>query len=260
MSNVKKVVVMVVILAVTGGAFANYTAVLFHMDEGTGDTLANAGTGNDGSLPANADYKPTWSSPGYDAAGSCLAFAGNDYASVNMTVQGRADMVQGFSLGAQIDTDSLNDYAYIMHQGGWQFRVKTDGSLMALLKAANGFNAVFTTTTTPISIGAGWQNVEFSIDAGLFSNPATNQDAATFLVDGVPQAYAFEVGGGLPVEPLGIKAIDSNPIGIGGAVAGPPQMPFHGLMDEVIVTVVPEPATMILLGLGGLIAARRRKA
>lgn len=300
MRNVKKVVViMVVVLAVTGGAFAaapavsvptapytpdSYTAMLFHFD-----TLVDNNPGDGQKLINDTAYEYPQGTPSgtwggwrgvWDSGaaaddpdlvggyfGNALDFEKDEFDFVGSKPYAgvRQGMQEGFSLEAFINLEAISsDYhqVIISRGGALQFKVqKATGKLECFVKSNTvGANFVYTQTvaTLPAEIG-NWVHVAFSMDGALASSPGTIATAGQLYIDGAAVGTTFQVGGaGIP---LGIGDTPDYP-GIGGFYAGPDagRHSFDGLMDEVRIQTIPEPATMILLGLGGLIAARRRKA
>ncbi len=121
-----------------------------------------------------------------------------------------------------------------------------EGYLVAILSATpgSGFTTYVTKYNGDISLASGaggasasWSDVDFFITATSY--------------DGGGLSSALEFTGAVGTATITLEGIGSRTV--------TNEFWHAGTVDSATITVVPEPATMVLLGLGGLLL-RRRKA
>jgi hypothetical protein len=238
------------------------TVGLWHME-----TIANSGTedyvADDNSTGRDAhnlmldvpcaDTHPTLT-PGAPGMGNALLFDGVDDAALSPgTWDQLADHV---TIEYMVRPDGLPDiavdnYAGLVGIGPAQTYLQDDGNGMGQIQALVFYNGalppVYVTNTTAMALGE-WHNVSLDVTSDL---------AITLTVDGET------VTGTLP-QPM-VNGVAGNDFWTtNGAVLGRmwymAARPFQGALDEVKVSgVVPEPSTLVMVGLAGLAFVLRRK-
>ena len=99
----------------------------------------------------------------------------------------------------------------------------------------------YTLRTQPVETAiTGWHTMKVVVDMGV---------SATLYLDGVFQESTADTWG--PGSMDGILRVGLTPWAS--------HLPFEGLVDRVTIWDVPEPMTIALLGLGGLLIRRRRR-
>jgi hypothetical protein len=112
--------------------------------------------------------------------------------------------------------------------------------------------------------------IDFSMIAGVRTNTPTNDSWRLFIYDATAGSYATplaEATGTVPVdggwhsinlEYTPTPAVDGHTIGIGFGAAGTTGLHYL-YYDNAVVSVIPEPSSVALLGLGGLGMLLRRR-
>lgn len=122
--------------------------------------------------------------------------------------------------------------------GGAGYCISADGNQWSLFVGGSGFGTL-EAGSSDFTLNE-WHHLVMTKD------PTVNGGAATLFVNGV-QASQHGFVHWVPVV---------DQFGIGNQVTG--GHGFTGQIDEVTLTAIPEPATMMLLGLGGLLFRRKK--
>lgn len=122
-----------------------------------------------------------------------------------------------------------------------------------LTSADPGIVAITAATSKAGAAGAGW-DPDFSFDAAI-TDAAGEIGLGTFSGKGAGQVATYTITG----VSVGTTMISLAP---GAAFGGSAKSDFSAptICGDMEITVVPEPMTMSLLGLGGLALIRRRRA
>jgi len=245
-------VVLSCLLLAAGQSFG-FNEGLWHMDENSGTAAAEA-SGNHGAFTSvSGEY--SWTTPGYNAAGAAVQTTdpcNNSYLSASLS-------------GGGITTNYLEMEAWLKPTGraddGTQV-LTIDGAGGIQLGPRNGQPTINDATIRMLVLANGSEWIESGVSAtplfdgnwhkvtGIFDSTG----AVTFLqvlFDDVDQGKAFYGAG--KTAAIGSTAYI-------GANAWDPSFAsqrYIGAIDEV--RIIPEPATLSLLALGGLLL-RRRKA
>jgi len=255
-------VVVLLVAATAQAALVSH----FAMNENTGTTTADSVAGNDGgTLTANVG----WSTDTPDSSTSSLSFPGSgsgiatSYVSVTGSTPGtyvsptsafsvsvwfKADSIVGTAGKSIVTLPSSTGNAFQLFLGAISGLSGYDG--ICIGSAGSTFARLRTTDMTNPEATLGdntWHNVIVSFDGVN----ATAASSYAIYLDDVSQTLgaASSYGG-----------VNNSDLIIGG-VTTRTDTNFNGLIDELKVydTVIPEPATMSLLGIGGLLALVRRR-
>jgi len=255
--------VVVCLLAFVTNASADLVAH-WPFDDGAGATAADiSGNGHDGTIVGAA-----WASPGWDGTGSALDFDGID----DLIELGKFDVIgSGITLAAWINAEGfgITDARIISKANEWggndhwwmfgtfgngsslRFRLKTDESA---------------TTATLIS--------DPVLELGTWTHVAATWDGSTMRIysNAVEIASMAKGGSAVAVDPAISVAIGSQPSDAFATLPSHVVKFFDGRIDDVriyshalsaeeLAAIIPEPATVTLLGLGGLamLGIRRKR-
>ena len=209
---------------------------------GAGGTTeyAHIGVGSDG-LTANSVFTPI------DGSGSFMAVTGEG---------GSTTSDYRFFIEGPTTLPTSNPMHQVANDGTYTAGQNTNATLQSYFPddPANPYDVAgvpfgFEWATVTVKVGPG--RVQYYIDGNLLGDSlfAENYDPVLGDPDGTPIAQASDLYDGLIALGLG------EPF---GSVATPPDEAFI-LFDNLDVYAVPEPASVALLGLGGLAALRRRR-
>lgn len=249
------------------------------MNEGSGNTAADVVGGHDGTLKGGV----AWAGEGSPMNGNALSFDGaqsgqheTDPGNVNWVDAGTFDVTggTGLTLAGWIKPESFGiGDARVINKGTswssadiwWMLSTIGDGTALRMrLKTDDGGPDAGTTTLASANgfLEAGkWQHVAGTYDGGMMRlwvwkpGDALHSEIASTAKTGT-----------IAVDPTVTVAIGNNGPGLPGGLS----KTFHGAIDDVriynaalsqeqMVALIPEPATIALLGLGGLALLRRRK-
>lgn len=222
-------------------------------DEGSGTTAVDSAGGNNGTV-----YGATWTQ---GKVGGALSFDGSGYVLGSSSPFDFANTT--FSVCAWFQTTNLDSVTIVSEgaygNGGWH--LGTQGNVYFGLKSSNYTDNAYSTITANSSYNNGqWHHVAAVVTTNT-SHYAGN--SALIYIDGMLVAAAEGPQNGI----LGYMPSATN-WSIGARDAATRSF-FNGLIDDVriydsalsqseITALVPEPATMMLLGLGGLLLRKRR--
>ncbi len=233
----KTIVAVFVITLATASAMAGEVGH-YSFDEGSGTTIHDSSPlANHGSLSSSS----IWSSPGYDGTGSCIelpGYSGTQYAT--------------------IPHNSLQDFDGMLYLSAWvnpepsgktlhPVLVKGNTEVPYSFHISNGqlrFQVNYQTGGTDIVVKS-----QGTIPYGQWSQigVAYDQKNVTFYINGQNAGQT----------PMTVPIVNnSQPLYVGIDYAGFTEK-YKGRIDEVVI--IPEPATLSLLALGGLALLRRRR-
>jgi len=239
----------------------------FAMNENTGTTTADSVAGNDGgTLTANVG----WSTDTPDSSTSSLSFpdfsTAGSYVSVSGSTPGTyVSPTSAFSVSVWFKTDDITGSGGNKYPTLATLSSSTGNAFQIVLSAVTGspgyagicigsagstFARLRTTDIADPEATLGdnkWHNVIVSFDG----EDATAASSYAIYLDDVSRTLGAASNFG---------SVNNSDLVIGG-VAGRSDTNFNGLIDDLKVydTVIPEPATMSLLGIGGLLALVRRR-
>jgi len=249
------------------------------MNEGSGNTAADVVGGHDGTLKGGV----AWAGEGSPMNGNALSFDGaqsgqheTDPGNVNWVDAGTFDVTggTGLTLAAWIKPESFGiGDARVINKGTswssadiwWMLSTIGDGTALRMrLKTDDGGPDAGTTTLASENgfLEAGqWQHVAGTYDGSMMRLWVWKPGDALHS-----EIVSTAKTGTIAVDPTVTVAIGNNGPGLPGGLS----KTFHGAIDDVriyntalsqeeIAALIPEPVTIALLGLGGLVVLRRRK-
>jgi hypothetical protein len=224
-------------------------------DEGEG-TIAHDSHGiNDGTING-----ATWTTGRF---GNALHFDGvNDYVAGSTSPFNFADTT--FTAAAWFKTTSINQV--IISEGGgsagWFLGMSPDGAIRVMLKeTSHAYNAYTADTVNTYNDGQ-WHHVAAVITTSTASASLNHADIYVDQVDGAPPVSISEVkvysyGSTNQKWRIGARTDPDVPGFFSGSI-DEVRIYNHGLTPEEIAAIVPEPATVLTLGLGSLVLLRRK--
>lgn len=238
-------------LAAVAGAFTAVSAdaaLVAHYALGEDDPAAAAGNTANASATAAAGSDLTrFGDPAYTAVtggapGSTLGlvFDGDDYLHSDTAAPAFDPATQDLTLSAWVNPSAMDSYNFVAsittggNSGVGILQTSGVWAIMRMGQSVQGGPAVVLNT---------WTHLELRYTAANTTSELYINGAATgaTLVGSLGSSSQMTVG----------ATILNNSTNFEGL--------FKGTIDEVTVTVVPEPGSLALLGLGGLIILRRRR-
>jgi hypothetical protein len=254
-------VLLAVVLVSSAGAaplITNGLVEYWGFDE-TGGLTVNGYNGNNGTLNTAGGMTWTGAGGGFDGVGGALSFgAANIYESVQMpvgTIAGIGDAVSVAYWMNGADDMSLRNYIVAAYGPSWNLVAQNPDNLYGLQHVWQaGTNLMSIPATDESTYKNQWNHWAMTIDVSTGEmNMYLNGD----LMLGITNATAA-----LNFAGNYLFTVGNHPYG--GAA-------YKGLLDEMYIfdraldaaevsaLAVPEPATLVLLGLGGLLSLRKKK-
>ncbi len=211
-------------------------------DEGSGLTVTDSsGMGNHGAISTES----MWSVPGYDGTGSCLDFDGYS-----------GDTYVSFP-----DSPSLDFNGEIL-LSAWVNREDSGNTLDPLFTKSEG---------SSVAYGLDLHN-GYLFFLGNYQNSGTyfqvESDVAVPLGEWTHVSVSYDMefvrfyinGDAAGIQPLSTPIVNNDgPLYLGIDSPGFTER-YQGRMDDVVVSNVPEPATMSLLVMGAIALVRKRRS
>lgn len=236
------------LIAVAALVTSSEAALLYHYAFETGDPTVNSGSGaNVATAQGSLD-----SGVAGGASGFFGDFGGGNSASsdaLDLTVTSDAIALNAFELSFSVNETAhtnYDDYLSFTTSSGDHFAFETfpDGTLLVLNVAAGGGNGGNVPSSVDTSDGT-WRSIRFVGSAGI--DPA---DATTALFIDDVLIGTNQLTGGATQTIADLR--------VGGRVGVDNRYVSAGI-DEVKLSSVPEPSSVVLLGLGGCAFILRRR-
>lgn len=242
----KKMILFVMLAVIIAAGSANADVVAsYQLGEDDGAGAVASGVGIDptvdsaGGLNLSPSGDPTYSDQVPTGIGSSLSmeFDGDDYYNASQVPSTATDDI---SLSAYVRPTTLDGFNFVasIGSGGNQG--------LGLLQ-----------------VGGNWGIIHMGVQ-GNFDGPAVVLDEWVKLelrrTNGISELYIDDIATGTTLDSVPFAPSDSFTIGANQLNATAFEGYFQGQIDQVEVTVIPEPTTMMLLAAGGLAVMRKRKA
>jgi len=242
--EMKKFMVVVAVLCMMAGSASAEVRAFWSMNDGVGSTVTDSVAGNNAAIIGNVTWNGAGSGPG--GVGDSLHFAGGYAEAPNVGTN-------SFTVSWDMRSSAQNQFMLIFNRGDserYECYTYSDGTMNGELDPGGvWYNATYLAVPQTAFITGEWVHAEMVVDRA-YDERAPFGTVALFAGGALIGSMPLSIGGSLDA---------ALPFVIGNGFDTGYTTPYYGDLANLKLEVIPEPASLILLGLGGLVMAKRNK-